>query len=61
VEAVRRGPALFLLNHGDRPAAVPLPAPAADLLTGARHDRAVDLPARTGAVLVDPSEGERSR
>ncbi|WP_326551835.1 beta-galactosidase [Micromonospora sp. NBC_01813] len=33
VEAIRRGPLLFLLNHGADPAHVPIPDPAEDLLT----------------------------
>ncbi|MEU4578816.1 MULTISPECIES: beta-galactosidase [Nonomuraea] len=34
VEAVRRGPVLFLLNHGGGTVRVPVPEPSEDLLTG---------------------------
>ncbi|MEU4560291.1 beta-galactosidase [Actinoplanes sp. NPDC023936] len=34
VEAVRRGPLLFLLNHGPAEAVVPLPEPGTDAVTG---------------------------
>ena len=56
VEAVRRGPALFLINHCGGAAEVALPAPAVDLLTGSRRDTSVVLPAHGAAVLVDPDE-----
>jgi beta-galactosidase len=49
VEAVRRGAFLFLLNHTDRGIAVE--AAGTDLLTGARHDRRLELAAGGVAVL----------
>ncbi|WP_261808745.1 beta-galactosidase [Nonomuraea sp. C10] len=54
VEAVRRGPALFLLNHGDGTARVPIPGPARDLLTGAVVDGAVTLAPREAVALQSP-------
>src|SRR5690606_15479739 len=51
VEAVRRGPVLFLLNHGAETARVPIPAPARDLLTGAAADGAVTLAPQGVAAL----------
>ncbi|MDT0269301.1 beta-galactosidase [Streptomyces sp. DSM 44915] len=52
VEAVRRGPALFLLNHTTEPVTVPLPSPQTDLLTGHSHPREVTLDRRGAAVLT---------
>ncbi|MDB1089685.1 beta-galactosidase [Streptomyces sp. ACA25] len=43
VEAVRRGPLLFLLNHNREPVTVPLPQPGTDVLTGTRHEEEVTL------------------
>nr|WP_209311326.1 beta-galactosidase [Streptomyces spiramenti] len=54
VEAVRRGPALFLLNHGPQAADVPLPMPHTDLLTGDHHSRTVHLE-RYGAAVLRPT------
>jgi beta-galactosidase len=51
VEAVRRGAWLFLLNHRREPAAVPLPSPATDLLTGRRYEREAPL-GRYGAAVL---------
>ncbi|MCC3651418.1 beta-galactosidase [Streptomyces sp. S07_1.15] len=51
VEAVRRGDLLFLLNHSGAPAVVPLPAPAADVLTGRDHTTAIRLDRHGAAVL----------
>ncbi|GAA2397573.1 beta-galactosidase [Streptomyces glaucosporus] len=51
VEAVRRGGLLFVLNHRREPAAVPLNAPATDLLTGRRYERNVPLGRHGAAVL----------
>jgi beta-galactosidase len=56
VEAVRRGPALFLLNHGDDAADVPIPHRAEDLLTGSTAEGRITLAPRAVAVLrpLDP-------
>src|SRR5690606_34847121 len=54
VEAVRRGEVLFLLNHGDREARVPLPGLAHDLLTGADVVGAITLAPRGVAALLNP-------
>ena len=51
VEAVRRGPALFLLNHGDDAADVPIPHRAEDLLTGTTAEGRITLAPRAVAVL----------
>ena len=51
VEAVRRGGLLFVLNHHREPAAVPLPGPATDLLTGRRYERHLPL-GRYGAAVL---------
>ncbi|MEV0196613.1 beta-galactosidase [Nonomuraea sp. NPDC050691] len=51
VEAVRRGPVLFLLNHGAQEARVPLAGPAEDLLTGVRAEDVVTLAPRAVAAL----------
>jgi len=51
VEVVRRGDALFLLNHTDAAAQVPLPAPAQSLLDGTRHTERVELPPGGAEVL----------
>jgi beta-galactosidase len=51
VEAVRRGPLLFLLNHGPEPVTVPLPAPHTDLLTGRSSPAHITLDLRGAAVL----------
>jgi beta-galactosidase len=53
VEVVRRGPALFLLNHTDEAVAVDLPRPAASLLDGTRHEGAVELAPGGAQVLAD--------
>jgi len=42
----------FALNHGTGAARVALPAPMRDLLTGATHADALDLPARGVAILT---------
>ncbi|NJQ08247.1 beta-galactosidase [Streptomyces lonarensis] len=54
VEAVRRGPALFLLNHGPAEADVPLPAPHTDVLTGEEHARTLRLE-RYGVAVLRPT------
>ncbi|GAB2920100.1 beta-galactosidase [Streptomyces mayteni] len=51
VEAVRRGPLLFLLNHRAEGVTARLPAPATDLLTGAHHEEEVRLDRNGAAVL----------
>ncbi|WP_402466504.1 beta-galactosidase [Isoptericola aurantiacus] len=57
VEAVRRGELLFVLNHGAAPVTVPVPAPATDLLAGARCRDVVEVPAEGAVVLAaDPTE-----
>lgn len=54
VEAVRRGPALFLLNHTDAELDVLVPAAGTDLLTGAQmSDGRVRVPATGAVVLVE--------
>ncbi|MFI5805126.1 beta-galactosidase [Streptomyces sp. NPDC051561] len=57
VEAVRRGPYLFLLNHGDRETDCPC-VPGHDLLTGARTGRVARLGPR-GALVVHPLKSLR--
>lgn len=42
---------LHLLNHGDAPATVPLDGPGLDLLSGQRHDGALELGPREVAIL----------
>ncbi|MEU6713360.1 beta-galactosidase [Nonomuraea sp. NPDC046802] len=51
LEAVRRGEVLFLLNHGDGTATVPVPHPAEDLLTGTSVTDHVTLAPREVAAL----------
>ncbi|MEV0345185.1 beta-galactosidase [Nonomuraea sp. NPDC050680] len=51
VEAVRRGPVLFVLNHGDETRRVPIPYPAEDLLTGSTADGMVTLAPRAVVAL----------
>jgi beta-galactosidase len=53
VEAVRRGDALFLLNHSDVDTRVPVSAQATDLLTGAPVDHVAHVPATGAVVLVE--------
>lgn len=53
LEAVRRGDALFLLNHSAADVRVPLPAPATDLLTGAPVDGEAHVPATGALVLIE--------
>ncbi|GAA3891316.1 beta-galactosidase [Streptomyces sedi] len=54
VEAIRRGPALFLLNHTTEPVTVPLPSPRTDLLNGRAHPDGITL-ARRGAAVLTPT------
>jgi beta-galactosidase len=56
VEAVRRGEALFLVNHGVAPAEVAVPGAFVDLLTGARVSDRVTLD-RFGAAALVPRPG----
>ncbi|WP_299538405.1 beta-galactosidase [uncultured Streptomyces sp.] len=57
VEAVRRGPVLFLLHHGTGPVSVELPAgDHLDLLTGAKTSGRVEL-GRYGVVALRPLDG----
>ncbi|MEV1009911.1 beta-galactosidase [Streptomyces sp. NPDC049881] len=51
VEAVGRGPLLFLLNHTAAPVEVPLPTPHTDVLTGRHHTTAIPLPPNGVAAL----------
>ncbi|GII62505.1 beta-galactosidase [Sphaerisporangium krabiense] len=51
VEAARRGRHLFLLNHTTSPAALTLPAPGTDLLTGRPLRGEITLAARDAVVL----------
>ncbi|MEU1127335.1 beta-galactosidase [Streptomyces sp. NPDC005899] len=53
VEAVRRGSLLFLLNHGRTPTKVELAGRHVDVLTGVRHQGAVELGRFGVAVLED--------
>lgn len=53
VEAVRRGDALFLLNHSGRPALVDVPGDRTDLLTGARVDGTVRLDPWDAVALIE--------
>ncbi len=53
VEAVRRGEALFLLNHAREPVTVPVPGTHRDLLTGATVTDRVVL-GRYGAAVLKP-------
>ena len=60
VEIVRRGDALFLLNHGAQEREVDVPGPWLDLLSGAAIDDRLSLARDTAAVLVarhDNAEG----
>jgi beta-galactosidase len=41
----------FLLNHRSDAQTVPLPEPMRDLLTGERHQQAIELPGRGVAIL----------
>ncbi|WP_229073083.1 beta-galactosidase [Actinoplanes sp. DH11] len=50
VEAVRRGPLLFLFNHGPAAVVVPLPGTASDAVTGRELDRSVTV--RDGGAVV---------
>ncbi|MCA5893813.1 beta-galactosidase [Isoptericola sp. NEAU-Y5] len=52
LEAVRRGGALFVLNHSGHAARVPLTSPFVDLLTGARLTTALHVAAGDAAVLA---------
>ncbi|MFD8366971.1 Beta-galactosidase C-terminal domain [Streptomyces hygroscopicus] len=58
VEAVERGPYLFLLNHGRTPAVVPLPSARTDLLTGRVHHTGVRLD-RFAVVVLAPLASRR--
>lgn len=55
IEAVRRGDALFLLNHGDRAAHVPLPGTHVDLLTGETAEATVEVAPGDARVLTATS------
>ncbi|MCX5202809.1 beta-galactosidase [Streptomyces sp. NBC_00237] len=58
VEAVRRGPYLFLLNHTDREAAIPAP-PGTDLLTGEQVGEHLRLgPLGAAVIRTTPTETE---
>ncbi|MGV9533918.1 beta-galactosidase [Streptosporangium sandarakinum] len=62
VEATRRGPYLFLLNHATTPARMDLAEPGTDLLTGRDLRGRIEIPARDAVVLrtgAGPTEGER--
>ncbi|MGW8992904.1 beta-galactosidase [Streptomyces zhihengii] len=54
VEAVRRGPLLFVLNHGRDPVTVPVPGSHRDLLTDTEVHDTVRLP-RFGVAVLDPA------
>lgn len=53
LEAVRRGPALFLLNHGHAPVTVSVPGDVVDLLTDASHAGSVTLAPGDASVLIE--------
>jgi beta-galactosidase len=53
LEAVRRGAALFLLNHGQGTAEVRLPSPMLDLLTDEEVDRVAVVPPAAAMVLIE--------
>jgi beta-galactosidase len=53
LEVVRRGSALFLLNHSADVVQVKIPAPTTDLLTGATVDGEAHVPATGALVLVE--------
>lgn len=53
VEAVARGPLLFILNHGDIAVDVPVPGARIDVLTGEEADGAVRVPAGDVRVLKE--------
>ena len=55
VEVVRRGDAIFLLNHTEEAVTVPLSKAAESLLDGRRHDGEVELPAGGAEVLALPT------
>lgn len=52
LEVTRRGDAVFLLNHADRPVRIGLSTPVHDLLTGSHHTDRIDLPAEAVVVLI---------
>jgi len=53
VEAVRRGPVLFLLNANPDERVVALPGPFRDLLTGDDHTSTARLPAEGAVALIE--------
>ncbi|WP_460518273.1 beta-galactosidase [Humibacter antri] len=53
LEVVRRGPALFLLNHGCDAAELELPATMHNLMTNERTDRAVAIAPGAALVLIE--------
>jgi beta-galactosidase len=55
VEVVRRGDAVFLLNHTEEAVTVPLPHAATSLLDGTRHEGTVRLDAGGAEVLAVPA------
>ena len=55
VEVVRRGDAVFLLNHTEEAVTVPLARSAASLLDGTRHEEAVELAPGGAEVLAEPA------
>jgi beta-galactosidase len=57
VEVVRRGPALFLLNHTRAAVTVPLPREAESLLDGTRHAGTVELAPGGAEVLAAEAAG----
>ena len=56
VEVVRRGPALFLLNHGGEARNVEVPGRWRDLLSGALFEDRVALDPGSAVALVDPED-----
>nr|WP_309067479.1 beta-galactosidase [Microbacterium sp.] len=53
LEAVRRGDALFLLNHGDAAADIEVPSGSEDLLTGQRTSRRATVAPGEAMVLIE--------
>ncbi|MEU4694213.1 beta-galactosidase [Actinoplanes sp. NPDC023714] len=61
VEAVRRGPLLFLLNHNPSAVTVPLPEPAVDVLTGSSVAAGAAVGVAAGGVAILDCQGWKAR
>ncbi|GAA2111691.1 beta-galactosidase [Microlunatus panaciterrae] len=55
VEVVRRGEALFVINHGWDERGISVPHPVRDLLTDTVHSATVPIPAQDARVLIEES------